>query len=170
MRHYEIVFMVYPDQSDQVPQMIERYGDIVKRDGGQVHRVEDWGRRQLAYSIDKLHKAHYVLVNVECTSEALDEIQHSFRFNDAVLRNLIIRRDGPITDSSPLIKSAEENEEEDKGHWNQTPDADAPAAAETAETSGDESAEAAETVEEAAEAASESETEPPESESPKAES
>ena len=84
MRHYEIVFLVYPDQSDQVPQMIERYSKIVTGDGGQVHRLEDWGRRQLAYSIDKLHKAHYVLMNVECDSEALGEIQHAFRFNDDV--------------------------------------------------------------------------------------
>lgn len=112
MRHYEIVFLVYPDQSDQVPQMIERYSKMVTGRGGQVHRLEDWGRRQLAYSIDKLHKAHYVLMNVECDSESLGEIQHAFRFNDAVLRSLIIRQDHAITEPSPLMKSAEEDNSE----------------------------------------------------------
>ena len=115
MRHYEIVFLVYPDQSDQVPQMIERYSKMVTGHGGQVHRLEDWGRRQLAYSIDKLHKAHYVLMNVECDAQALGEIQHAFRFNDAVLRSLIIRQDHAVTEPSPLAKSAEEeNEAEDE--------------------------------------------------------
>lgn len=108
MRHYEIVFLVYPDQSDQVPQMIDRYSKMVTGRGGQVHRLEDWGRRQLAYSIDKLHKAHYVLMNVECDSESLGEIQHAFRFNDAVLRSLIVRQDCAVTEPSPLAKSAEE--------------------------------------------------------------
>ncbi len=108
MRHYEIVFLVYPDQSDQVPQMIERYMKMVTSRDGQVHRLEDWGRRQLAYSIDKLHKAHYVLMNVECDSKALEEIQHAFRFNDAVLRSLIIHQDRAITEPSPLAKSDEE--------------------------------------------------------------
>ena len=115
MRHYEIVFMVYPDQSDQVPQMIERYSKMATVDGGQVHRLEDWGRRQLAYSIDKLHKAHYVMMNVECGTKALGEIQHAFRFNDAVVRNLITRRDNAVTEPSPLAQSAEENEKE--GQW-----------------------------------------------------
>lgn len=108
MRHYEIVFMVTPDQSDQVPQMIERYTGMVTSGDGTVHRLEDWGRRQLAYSIDKLHKAHYVLMNIECTSETLEEIQHAFRFNDAVLRNLIIRRETAITEPSVLLSAAEE--------------------------------------------------------------
>jgi len=112
MRHYEIVFLVYPDQSDQVPQMIDRYSKMVTDRGGAIHRLEDWGRRQLAYSIDKLHKAHYVLMNVECDSQALGEIQHAFRFNDAVLRNLIVRQDHAVTDPSPLAKSAEEENEE----------------------------------------------------------
>ena len=112
MRHYEIVFLVYPDQSDQVPQMIDRYSKMVTDRGGAIHRLEDWGRRQLAYSIDKLHKAHYVLMNVECDSQALGEIQHAFRFNDAVLRNLIVRQDQAVTDPSPLAKSAEEENEE----------------------------------------------------------
>ena len=116
MRHYEIVFLVYPDQSDQVPQMIERYSKMVTDRGGAIHRLEDWGRRQLAYSIDKLHKAHYVLMNVECDSQALGEIQHAFRFNDAVLRNLIVRQDQAVTEASPLAKSAEE-ENEEESEW-----------------------------------------------------
>ena len=116
MRHYEIVFMVYPDQSDQVPQMIERYSNMVTSRGGQVHRLEDWGRRQLAYSIDKLHKAHYVLMNVECDAEALGEIQHAFRFNDAVLRSLVIRQEQAITEPSPLLKAVEE-ESDSENEW-----------------------------------------------------
>ena len=115
MRHYEIVFLVYPDQSDQVPQMIERYGQMVTNGGGQVHRTEDWGRRQLAYSIDKLHKAHYVLMNIECGTEVLEELQHAFRFNDAVLRNLIVRRERAVTEASPLARSAEEEDGEWRG-------------------------------------------------------
>ena len=113
MRHYEIVFLVYPDQSDQVPQMIERYRQMVTGGGGEVHRTEDWGRRQLAYSIDKLHKAHYVLMNIECGAEVLEELQHAFRFNDAVLRNLIVRRERALSDPSPLMRAAEE----DSGSW-----------------------------------------------------
>ena len=113
MRHYELVFLVYPDQSDQVPQMIERYRQMVTGGGGQVHRTEDWGRRQLAYSIDKLHKAHYVLMNIECGAEVLEELQHAFRFNDAVLRNLIVRRERALSDPSPLMRAAEE----DSGGW-----------------------------------------------------
>ena len=132
MRHYEIVFLVYPDQSDQVPQMIERYSKMVTDRGGAIHRLEDWGRRQLAYSIDKLHKAHYVLMNVECDSEALEEIQHAFRFNDAVLRNLIIRMDEAVTEPSPLAKSAEEDDEEE-GEWGDQKKAPAKAAAEKPE-------------------------------------
>ncbi len=117
MRHYEIVFLVYPDQSDQVPQMTERYSRMVTDRGGKVHRLEDWGRRQLAYSIDKLHKAHYVLMNVECDAEALDEIQHAFRFNDAVLRNLVVRREEAITDMSPLAKAAGEQDMDEEAEW-----------------------------------------------------
>jgi len=111
MRHYEIVFMVHPDQSDQVPSMIERYTASVKATGGQVHRLEDWGRRQLAYSINKIHKAHYVLMNVECTDEALDELTTNFRYNDAVLRNLVIREDEAITEESPILKADKEARE-----------------------------------------------------------
>ena len=137
MRHYEIVFLVYPDQSDQVPQMIERYEQMVTGGGGQVHRAEDWGRRQLAYSIDKLHKAHYVLMNIECGGEVLEELQHAFRFNDAVLRNLIVRRERAATDPSPLARSAEE----ETGEWRDgDPDPAAQEAAKetAAETSGTE--------------------------------
>ena len=110
MRHYELVFLVHPDQSDQVPQMIERYTQVITAGGGIIHRLEDWGRRQLAYSIDKIHKAHYVLMNIECESDALTELQHTFRFNDAVLRNLIVRREEAITTASPLLQSEQEEE------------------------------------------------------------
>ena len=104
MRHYEIVFLVHPDQSEQVPQMLERYTGIITKDKGKIHRLEDWGRRQLAYPINKLHKAHYVLMNIECVQEALDELTHIFRFNDAILRHLLIQREGAITEPSPLYK------------------------------------------------------------------
>lgn len=110
MRHYEIVFLVHPDQSEQVPAMIERYRAMIQEDGGQIHRLEDWGRRQLAYPINKIHKAHYVLMNVECGLTVLQEMQSAFRFNDAVIRNLVIQRDGPETEPSPLIKSRDERE------------------------------------------------------------
>lgn len=108
MRHYEIVFLIHPDQSDQVPSMIERYTGIVTDAGGTVHRLENWGRRQLAYPINKIHKAHYVMLNVECGSEIVDELTTNFRFNDAVIRNLIVRRDAAITEESPLLKAADE--------------------------------------------------------------
>jgi small subunit ribosomal protein S6 len=110
MRHYEVVFLVHPSQSEQVPAMIERYRGNLEQRGGTIHRLEDWGRRQLAYPINKVHKAHYVLMNVECDREALDELESAFRFNDAVLRNLITRRDDAVTDASPLAKSAEERD------------------------------------------------------------
>jgi len=111
MRHYEIVFLVHPDQSEQVPAMIERYTAVVTEAGGQVHRLEDWGRRQLAYSINKVHKAHYVLLNVEATQEAVDELTTLFRYNDAVLRNMVIREDEAITEESPILKSEKESRE-----------------------------------------------------------
>ena len=110
MRHYEIVFLVHPDQSEQVPHMVERYRATIENSGGTIHRLEDWGRRQLAYPINKIHKAHYVLMNIECGSEALAEIESAFRFNDAVLRNLVIRRKEAITDTSPLAKEEEKDE------------------------------------------------------------
>ena len=111
MRHYEIVFMVHPDQSEQVAGMIERYTTAIQKDGGQVHRLEDWGRRQLAYPINKIHKAHYVLMNVEASGDALDELTTTFRFNDAVVRNLVIRRDEPVTEESFIMKAEKENRE-----------------------------------------------------------
>ncbi|MEY3973815.1 MAG: ribosomal protein [Pseudomonadota bacterium] len=104
MRHYEIVFIVHPDQSEQVPGMIERYRATVGNGGGRIHRLEDWGRRQLAYPIAKIHKAHYVLMNIECTSEVLAELEDAFRFNDAVLRHLTIRQDKAQTEPSPMMK------------------------------------------------------------------
>lgn len=104
MRHYEIVFIVHPDQSEQVPAMIERYKGIVTARGGQVHRLEDWGRRQMAYPIQKVHKAHYVLMNIECDGEALGELEHAFKFNDAVLRHLVIKMKKAVTVPSPMMK------------------------------------------------------------------
>ncbi len=108
MRHYEVVFLVHPDQSEQVPGMIERYTAALKEAKGVVHRLEDWGRRQLAYPINKIHKAHYVLLNVECDQAALDELNGAFRFNDAILRSLVVRRDKAITEQSPMARSANE--------------------------------------------------------------
>lgn len=105
MRHYEIVFMVHPDQSDQVPGMIDRYSNIVKNGNGEIHRLEDWGRRQLAYPIEKIHKAHYVLMNIECGKEVLDELSFNFRYNDAVLRDLIIARDEALTEETLIMKA-----------------------------------------------------------------
>jgi small subunit ribosomal protein S6 len=104
MRHYEIVFIVHPDQSEQVPAMIERYRGMVTAKNGQIHRLEDWGRRQLIYLIQKVHKAHYVLMNIECDQETLDELDHAFKFNDAILRHLTIRMDGPVTTPSPMMR------------------------------------------------------------------
>lgn len=111
MRHYEIVFMVHPDQSEQVPGMIERYTNVITKDGGQVHRLEDWGRRQLAYHINKVHKAHYVLMNVEASNEAMEELTTTFRYNDAVIRNLVIRRDEAVTEESLIMKAEKEDRE-----------------------------------------------------------
>ena len=111
MRHYEIVFLVHPDQSEQVPAMVERYRATIEGRGGAIHRLEDWGRRQLAYPINKIHKAHYVLMNVECDGEALQELESAFRFNDAVLRNLVINRKEAVTDPSPLAKGQDDRDE-----------------------------------------------------------
>jgi small subunit ribosomal protein S6 len=104
MRHYEIVFIVHPDQSEQVPAMIERYRTMVTGPGGRIHRLEDWGRRQLAYPIQKVHKAHYVLMNIECGRETLTELEHAFKFNDAVLRHLTISTKDAVTSPSPMMK------------------------------------------------------------------
>ena len=104
MRHYEVVFVVHPDQSEQVPAMIERLQTLIKNHKGNVHRLEDWGRRQLAYPIQKIHKAHYVLMNIECTLEALAELEHSFKFNDAVIRHLVFSTKAAVTAASPMMK------------------------------------------------------------------
>lgn len=108
MRHYEIVFLVHPDQSEQVPAMVERYTGIVKDAGGSIHRLEDWGCRQLAYPINKIHKAHYIMFNIECSDAVRVELEEAFRYNDAVIRSLIIRREEAITEESILAKGAEE--------------------------------------------------------------
>lgn len=115
MRHYEIVFLVHPDQSEQVPAMIERYRGLIAADGGAVHRLEDWGRRQLAFPIAKMHKAHYVLMNVECSGKALEELTGAFRFSDAVLRHLVVKMERAVTDPSPMAKEPEEGERSDRG-------------------------------------------------------
>jgi small subunit ribosomal protein S6 len=104
MRHYEIVFIVHPDQSEQVPAMVERYRSLILGHGGQIHRLEDWGRRQLAYPIQKIHKAHYVLMNIECDHETLGELEHGFKFNDAVLRSLVVKMKHAVTTPSPMMK------------------------------------------------------------------
>ena len=113
MRHYEIVFLVHPDQSDQVNAMVERYMDLIKKDGGVIHRLEDWGRRQLAYPIQKMHKAHYVLMNIECGQTPLNELQSLFRFNDAVIRHLIMQVDKAMTGPSPLMQQQREQRVDD---------------------------------------------------------
>ena len=110
MRHYEIVFIVHPDQSEQVPAMIERYKGMVGARSGTIHRLEDWGRRQLAYPIQKMHKAHYVLMNIECDQATLDELSHAFRFNDAVLRHLIVNMSEAVTTPSPMMKEERSRE------------------------------------------------------------
>jgi small subunit ribosomal protein S6 len=111
MRHYEIVFLVHPDQSEQVPAMIERYRGTIEADGGAIHRLEDWGRRQLAYPIQKLHKAHYVLMNIECSTAVLEELNSAFRFNDAVIRSMVISRKEAVTEPSLLAKRPDERRE-----------------------------------------------------------
>ncbi len=113
MRHYEVVFLVHPSQSEQVPGMVDRYRSNLEKRGGTVHRLEDWGRRPLAYPINKVHKAHYVLMNIECDQEAVDELESAFRFNDAVLRNMILRRNAAIVEPSPLVKTGDDRERSD---------------------------------------------------------
>lgn len=113
MRHYEIVFLVHPDQSEQVNAMIDRYRSMIESSGGAIHRLEDWGRRQLAYPINKIHKAHYVLMNIECGAETLEELTSAFRFNDAVIRNLVIQRDQADIEPSPMAKAKEEQDARD---------------------------------------------------------
>ncbi|WII95878.1 30S ribosomal protein S6 [Moraxella haemolytica] len=108
MRHYEVVLLVHPDQSNQVADMVTKYRSIVEENGGANHRLEDWGRRQLAYPINKIHKAHYVLLNIECNEATLAQLEELFRYNDAIIRSLVIRRESAITEQSPLAKEAED--------------------------------------------------------------
>ena len=127
MRHYEIVFMAHPDQSEQVPAMIERYKALVEADGGKVHRIEDWGRRQLAYPIQHLAKAHYALLNIECGQKVLDELVAGFRFNDAVLRHLVVKMDEAVTEPSPIMKAKDKDEKsprrrDDEGYGDERAD------------------------------------------------
>ena len=130
MRHYEIVFIVHPDQSEQVPQMVERYKGVVAARGGIVHRLEDWGRRQLSYPLQKLHKAHYVLMNIECDNETLTELEHSFKFSDAVLRHLIVKMTKAVTAASPMMKEEKSKSLMERGAAAaETRPADAPAPA-----------------------------------------
>ena len=157
MRHYEIVFLVHPDQSEQVPAMIERYRSIIEADEGQIHRLEDWGRRQLAFPINKIHKAHYVLMNIECTAKVLEDLKSGFRFNDAVIRDLILSRKHALTEQSPLAKSKDERDEERPPHGARE-DRDAEPGGES--TDADASAEPA--SEEAADSEAEPESEPTE--------
>lgn len=124
MRHYEVVFLVHPDQSEQVPAMIERYKSIIETNGGKIHRLEDWGRRQMAYSINKIHKAHYVLMNIECGNEELAELESMFRFNDAVLRNMVIKMKEAVTEPSPLLKEEESRKSDNRTADNNTERAD----------------------------------------------
>lgn len=159
MRHYEVVFLVHPDQSEQVSGMIERYTQLVTESGGAVHRLEDWGRRQLAYPINKIHKAHYVMMNIECGGEVLEEITTLFRYNDAVLRNLVIKTKEAITEESLILKSEREGKErklrmEQKRKMEEDAAAAAAAreaakAAEAAETESEEAVESEEAAEEA---------------------
>lgn len=113
MRHYEVVFIVHPDQSEQVPAMVERYRNLVTSKNGKIHRFEDWGRRQLTYPIQKVHKAHYVLMNIECDRETLGELEHAFKFNDAVLRHLIINMSAAVIEPSPMMREEKSRPAED---------------------------------------------------------
>jgi len=117
MRHYEVVFIVHPDQSEQVPAMIERYQTLLKTNSGNIHRLEDWGRRQLAYPIQKIHKAHYVLMNVECNQKAIDEITSIFKFNDAILRNLILKKENAVTSESAMLTNKENVEKSAENYY-----------------------------------------------------
>ncbi len=137
MRHYEICFLVHPDQSEQVPAMLERYRGLIESKGGHIHRMEDWGRRQLAYSIVKLHKAHYVLMNIECDSETLAELEGIFRFNDAVLRHLTIRRSAAIVEPSLMLKAKEEKAAKEREREERAAARQNESAARDKETAGD---------------------------------
>jgi small subunit ribosomal protein S6 len=141
LRHYEIVFLVHPDQSEQVPAMVERYRSIIEGAGGRIHRQEDWGRRQLAYSINRVHKAHYVLMNIECDEEARDELVSAFRFNDAVLRHMVLSRREAVTDPSPLAKK--EDKRDEKKSARQGKDEEQEGDSEPGEKQGEQTTEAA---------------------------
>ena len=155
MRHYEIVFMVHPDQSDQVPSMIERYHGMIERGNGTVHRTEDWGRRQLAIPINKVHKAHYIMLNIEVGQEILDELESAFRFNDAVIRSMVIRRKGPVTGNSKIYEEELRDKEKDRERDRRREEESASRAAESAA----EEAPAEEPAEPTAESAAEAEGE-----------
>jgi len=155
MRHYEIVFMVHPDQSDQVPSMIERYHGMIERGNGTVHRTEDWGRRQLAFPINKVHKAHYIMLNIEVGQEILDELESAFRFNDAVIRSMVIRRKGPVTGNSKIYEEELRDKEKDSERDRRREEESASRAAESAA----EEAPAEEPAEPTAESAAEAEGE-----------
>ncbi len=115
MRHYEIVFLVHPDQSDQVPAMVKKYSGIISSKGGKIHREEDWGRRQLAYPINKIHKAHYILMNIECGKDVIDELSSNFKFNDAVIRNMILKRKSAVSEKSSILLDDEEGDKNSGG-------------------------------------------------------
>jgi len=181
MRHYEIVFLVHPDQSEQVPAMLERYGDMIRSKGGAIHRQEDWGRRQLAHTIAKVHKAHYLLLNIECNQDAIDELLGAFRFNDAVLRHLVIKRKEAITEASPMAKaqdderqsrsegrSRDEGSRRDEGERRPTP-VPAEASPESAEASPEPAEASPEPAEATAEPAAEATAEEPRPEEPQTE-
>jgi len=138
MRHYEVVFMVHPDQSEQVPAMIERYTSLVQDNGGAVHRMEDWGRRHLAYPINKIHKAHYVLMNVETTSEVVDELTEIFRYNDAIIRNLVVRTKNAVTEASPVKAEASREDRRDDRKAERAPEAQAESTEEAADAADSE--------------------------------
>ena len=150
MRHYEVVFLVHPDQSEQVPAMVDRYRAMIEGDGGTVHRYEDWGRRQLAYPINKVHKAHYVLMNIECSNEVLDELESAFRFNDAVLRHLTLSCAKAITEKSAMMAEVEREESAksvDRKPASTTTDAPAAEASAPAEEAAEPATETAESTE-----------------------
>ena len=172
MRHYEIVFLVHPDQSEQVPAMVEKYQGMVTATGGQVHRSEDWGRRQLAHPINKIHKAHYALLNIECPFDVIKEIKTAFKFNDAVLRHMVLQRDEAITEASPMaVAVAEEKQREQEAQQRREAKAAAEAARRVEEESKEEAGEEApaETVAEPEEAAADATNEAPAEEAPSGE-
>ena len=168
MRHYEIVFLVHPDQSEQVPAMVDRYKTVINEAAGSIHRLEDWGRRQLAYPIKKIHKAHYVLMNIECSLETLREIENIFRFNDAIIRSIVLKKDQAVTDASQLMNEKaredvaprrEENKEESKEESKEKADDESLTPEASAEEPASEEAEPVESEEAAIEPAAEEEKE-----------